>query len=650
VTELGVLEWFECGEHERVEQVCKLLRLTGIRHLRTGVSWADWHRPDGPEWYAWLLPRLAAEFELLPCVHHTPPSRGVKPTIQSPPRRTRDYADFVDQLIDGHGDLFDTVELWNEPNNLNDWDWRVDPGWERFAELIVDASYWARACGKRVVLGGMSPTDPNWLRLVGERGALEFVDVVGVHAFPGGWTTAWDGWEAEIASVRAVLDGQDVWVTETGYSTWRDDEPGQLVALDDALGAPVDRVYWYAAQDLRPDRAACDGYHVDPRHYHYGLLRANGSPKLLARALAGGGAPLVRRLAGLRGQRPRRRGVTLVTGGAGFVGTNIADRLLTQGKRVRVLDNLGRAGVERNLLWLRARHGGRLEIELGDVRDAVAVERAVRDVEGVFHFAAQTAVTTSLADPADDFRVNVDGTIRLLEALRRLPEPPPILFTSTNKVYGALADVELERLHDRWEPTDPVLRENGVSETRPLDFCTPYGCSKGAADQYVLDYAKSYGLPSVVFRMSCIYGPHQHGTEDQGWVAHFLIQALEGRPITVYGDGAQVRDILFVDDLVDAMLGAVASTSGAAYNVGGGPDNTVSLLELLDLIGGIGGRRPRVRFDEERAGDQRYYVSDTSRLREASGWAPRVGVEEGVTALYRWLADARASAKAAASA
>jgi CDP-paratose 2-epimerase len=342
--------------------------------------------------------------------------------------------------------------------------------------------------------------------------------------------------------------------------------------------------------------------------------------------------------------------VTLVTGGAGFVGTNVADRLLSQGKRVRVLDNLGRPGVERNLLWLQALHGDRLEIELGDARDQVAVERAVRNVDAVYHFAAQTAVTTSLADPIDDFRANAGGAIRLLEALRRLPEPPPMLFTSTNKVYGALRDIELERVYERWVPTDRLVRDHGIPESQPLDFCTPYGCSKGAADQYVLDYADSYGVPAVVFRMSCIYGPHQHGTEDQGWVAHFLLRALEGLPITLYGDGAQVRDILFVDDLVDAMLAAVDTEPGGAYNVGGGADNTVSLLELIDLIGDLQGRRPRVRFDEERPGDQRYYVSDTSRLRDATGWEPRVCVEEGVTALYRWLVDERTPAETAASA
>jgi CDP-paratose 2-epimerase len=342
--------------------------------------------------------------------------------------------------------------------------------------------------------------------------------------------------------------------------------------------------------------------------------------------------------------------IALVTGGAGFVGTNVADRLLQEGRRVRVLDNLARAGVAENLLWLQARHGRQVEVEIGDVRDRPTVERAVRGVDAVFHFAAQVAVTTSLDEPIDDFRVNAEGTVNVLEALRTSDIRAPLLFTSTNKVYGSLPDVELERTDDRWLATDPRYRDHGVSEERPLDFCTPYGCSKGAADQYVLDYAKSYGLPATVFRMSCIYGPHQHGNEDQGWVAHFLIRALDDTPVVVYGDGAQVRDILYVDDLVDAMLGALRKApalAGQAFNVGGGADNTISLLELLDLIEDVHGKRPLVRFGEERPGDQRYYVSDTTKLRRALGWRPRVGVAEGVTALYRWLAADRTASLAA---
>jgi CDP-paratose 2-epimerase len=346
--------------------------------------------------------------------------------------------------------------------------------------------------------------------------------------------------------------------------------------------------------------------------------------------------------------RPRRP-VTLVTGGAGFVGTNVADRLLQEGCRVRVLDSLARPGVERNLRWLRGRWDeSELEVQLADVREPRALREAVAGVEAVFHFAAQVAVTTSLDDPLDDFAVNVEGTVRLLDELRRLDEPPFLLFTSTNKVYGSLPDVELERVDDRWAPVDPHIRDHGIDESRPLDFCTPYGCSKGAADQYVLDWAKSYGLPSVVFRMSCIYGPHQHGNEDQGWVAHFLIRALEEAPLTFYGDGAQVRDVLFVDDLVDAVLRArddADAIAGRAFNVGGGPDNTTSLLELVDLIGDLHGDRPEVTFAEERPGDQRYYVSDPRALERATGWRPRVGVAEGVEELYRWLTDTRAAAR-----
>jgi CDP-paratose 2-epimerase len=306
----------------------------------------------------------------------------------------------------------------------------------------------------------------------------------------------------------------------------------------------------------------------------------------------------------------------LVTGGAGFIGTNVADRLLREGERVRVFDNLARAGVAENLAWLRQQHGDRLEIELGDVRDPHAVARATHGVDRVFHFAAQVAVTTSLDDPLADFTVNVEGTVRLLEALRGTEVP--LLFTSTNKVYGALAGVH--------EP---------VSERCPLDFCTPYGCSKGGADQYVLDYAKSFALPAVVFRMSCIYGPHQNGTEDQGWVAHFAIRAQDSLPVTIYGDGRQVRDLLFVDDLVEAMQLAhehAGALTGTAFNLGGGAANALSVADAVELVGAS-----NVSYAEERPGDQRYYVADTRRFREATGWSPLVDAAEGIERLLHWL-------------
>lgn len=336
----------------------------------------------------------------------------------------------------------------------------------------------------------------------------------------------------------------------------------------------------------------------------------------------------------------------LITGGAGFIGCNLAHRLLTEGRLVLLFDNLSRPGVERNLHWLRDAHGAQVEARIADIRDRAALQRAVTRADQVFHFAAQVAVTTSLEDPVGDFEVNAGGTLNLLEALRRLDNPPPLVFTSTNKVYGALEDVALTQLDTRYAPASDEVRARGIGENRPLDFHSPYGCSKGTADQYILDYARSFGLPAVVFRMSCIYGPHQFGTEDQGWVAHFLIRAIEDRPIVLYGDGMQVRDVLFVDDLVEAFLLAqrhMSVLSGHAFNIGGGPANTTSLLELLDLIRELhGGKLPLAR-EGWRTGDQRYYVSDTERFREATGWTPRVGVDEGVRRLYEWLLESRSS-------
>jgi CDP-paratose 2-epimerase len=340
---------------------------------------------------------------------------------------------------------------------------------------------------------------------------------------------------------------------------------------------------------------------------------------------------------------------TLITGGAGFIGTNTAARLLQEGRPVRVVDDLSRPGVERNLAWLEGEHGSALEVEVGDVADARVMQRAVAGVDSVFHFAAQVAVTTSLADPVRDADVNVRGTMQLLEAVRRRPRPPAVVFTSTNKVYGSLADVDLHEGTRRYTPAAPALAERGIGEDRPLAFCTPYGCSKGAADQYVLDYATSYGVPSVVFRMSCIYGPHQFGTEDQGWVAHFLISAMEGRPITIYGDGKQLRDILYIDDLVDALLLARARArglAGRAFNIGGGPANTVSLIELVAMISELTGETPVIHERPWRQGDQRYYVSDTHAFDRATGWRPTVDPEHGVSALCAWLGSARERAAA----
>jgi CDP-paratose 2-epimerase len=322
---------------------------------------------------------------------------------------------------------------------------------------------------------------------------------------------------------------------------------------------------------------------------------------------------------------------TLITGGIGFIGTNLADRLLRDGHDVVLFDNIGRAGVQENLDWLRGEHGERVRFVKGDVRDFGAVEKAVQGAEAVFHLAAQVAVTTSITNPQEDFSVNAQGTVNVLEAARRQKPMPTFLYTSTNKVYGGLEHYRVVERPTRYEFEN---LPNGVPETCLLDFHSPYGCSKGAADQYVRDYHRIYGLPSIVFRMSCIYGPHQFGTEDQGWVAHFALTGLRGGRLTIYGDGKQVRDLLYVGDLVDLMSRArdqIKKTAGQVYNVGGGPAHTISVwAELEGPLKEALGKLPPVEYDEFRPGDQRIYVSDIRKVQQELGWSPRVGIAEGL--------------------
>ena len=640
---IGLVEWFRPGEYERVESVLRDLERLQVSELRTGIYWADWYTSEGDGWYDWLLPRLAKNLNILPCFLYTPPCLGVVPKFSSPPQTPKAYADFIDVMISRFGGLFEWIELWNEPNHQSEWDNRLDPEWRTFSEMIGSAAYWAHHLGKKTVLPGLWPADLSWIELMFDRGVMPYIDAVGIHGFPGTAEVPWNGWEPEVGRVREVLERHgskaQLWITQTGFSTWRGEELAQMRAFVDAIDAPVERVYWHSAQDR--DQSS-GGPSRDEREYHFGLKRAAGAPKLLFQVWAEGGIGAVREAARQR-LRPRKQRHVLITGGAGFIGTNLADRLLSTDRSVLIYDDLSRPGVEQNLAWLREHHGERLRVEIADIRDRQHLRSAVRSAEQVFHFAAQVAVTTSLVDPVHDFEVNVGGTLALLEEMRALESPPSLVFTSTNKVYGALADLPLQLNCTRYQPLDAATR-TGINEERPLDFHSPYGCSKGAADQYVLDYARTFGIPGVVFRMSCIYGLHQMGTEDQGWIAHFLIRAVENNPIVLYGDGMQVRDVLFVDDLVDAFLLAQANIhtlSGQAFNIGGGLGNTLSLKELIDMIGALRGEKPPVRTEEWRAGDQRYYVSDTRKFKAATGWAPKVSSREGVERLYRWLLESR---------
>ncbi len=329
----------------------------------------------------------------------------------------------------------------------------------------------------------------------------------------------------------------------------------------------------------------------------------------------------------------------LITGGAGFIGTNVARSFLEQDQPVHIFDNLGRPGGERNVAGLFEEYPGRVLFTQGDVRRKEQIENAVASARMIYHLAAQVAVTTSLEDPLTDAGTNMMGTINLLEAVRELAVRPPLLFTSTNKVYGRLGTVALCERESRYEPVDGTAARLGVREDQPLEFLSPYGCSKGSADQYVLDYARSFNLPATVFRMSCIYGPYQLGSEDQGWVAHFVRQALKGEAITIYGDGKQVRDLLYVNDLVCAMhraLERIETSSGQAFNMGGGAENSASLLEILSQIKILTGSSPGIDWGVERLGDQRWYVSDTSKSRTALDWRPETSIRQGLRSLILW--------------
>ena len=329
----------------------------------------------------------------------------------------------------------------------------------------------------------------------------------------------------------------------------------------------------------------------------------------------------------------------LITGGVGFIGCNYVHRVLSRGETVTVYDNLSRRGAGANVAWLREQHGAEaFQLIVGDVRDYDALAEATRSVDVVVHLAGQTAVTTSVADPRSDFEDNALGTFNALEAARHAGTNPIFLYACTNKVYGGMEEVAVVEQESRYVYRDFPL---GIPETQPLDFHSPYGCSKGAGDQYVRDYARIYGLPTVVLRQSSIYGPRQMGVEDQGWVAWLIIAALTGQPITIYGDGRQLRDLLFVDDLLDAYDAAIARidvAAGQVYNVGGGPAHTMSVWAGFGpILERLMGCSISVSYSGWRPGDQRVYVSDIRKAERELGWRPRIGVEEGIRRLYEWV-------------
>lgn len=329
----------------------------------------------------------------------------------------------------------------------------------------------------------------------------------------------------------------------------------------------------------------------------------------------------------------------LISGGAGFIGSNYADHLLSRGAKVTIFDNLSRRGADKNLAWLRETHGAdSFELVVGDVREPGTLLDIVREAEVVVHLAGQVAVTSSVTDPRTDFEINALGTFNVLEAVREAGHRPFVIYSSTNKVYGEMNEHRLIEQKTRYRY---AKLPHGLPETQQLDFHSPYGCSKGTAEQYVHDYSRIYGIPSVVLRQSCIYGPRQFGVEDQGWLAWFVIAAVLGKPITIYGDGKQVRDMLHVRDLMrayDAAISKRKKVGGQIYNIGGGPEHTLSIWsECGPMLEKMLGRKIPVARDETRPGDQKVYISDIRKAKKELGWAPKIGVEQGAGELVKWV-------------
>ena len=610
---LGITEEFRVGDIAGADRRIEMLQELGIRHARLVIMHEEYHTSTNAVWYDWLLSRLSKSVELLVCLSG----------FTSREAGAREGGACVADVIDRHGRCFTAVEL---PVPA------AGPGFAANQDFAVAASE-VRGHGKRVVLGGVR-ADVDCSEL------FDLVDVIGFDVGSHPVPNSADCAQVVVAARHAHRGIGEFWITQAGYSTWRHDEATQARCFTNTLQAPVSRVYWSSLQDRDP----LDELEADPQRRSFGMYDLHGIPKLLARLLESGVGEVAQAVADAELAAPNVVATRplLVTGGAGFIGANLADRLAADGEHVRIYDSLARPGVEHNLRWLVARHPGRVSVTIADLRDDAALADAARDASGVFHLASQVAVTSSLLRPVHDFDINVRGTVTLLDILRRRNPDAPLLFASTNKVYGDLADIELVCQRDRWVPRDEILRARGVDESRALSFHTPYGCSKGAADQYVLDYARSYGLRTAVLRMSCVYGERQLGTEDQGWLAHFILQALAGKPLSIYGDGCQVRDVLHVGDAVGAYCAAwrnIGRVAGSAFNLGGGPANAISLRQLIGHLEMLLDCRIELDFSDWRAGDQRYFVADARAICDTLELPEPLGWREGVARLAAHFAN-----------
>ena len=416
---LGILEWFRPGEEARVERALDALDRIGVRHLRTGVSWAEWLTPEGRGWYEWLMPKLASRLEdVLPCFSYVPPSLSEPPGTNVPPTRLESYGEFVCYFIELFGDAFEWVELWNEPDNHREWNAAFDPDYAKFAYMMGHAGQWARKLGKKTLLGGLANADPNFLSMLHEAGSLDHFDAVGVHGFPFSFEFYWEGWPARVQRLRERLDwcghkDTPIWITEAGYSTWRNDPLPQVTTFADAMKAPAERLYWYSLDDLDPSLPTVDGFHSDEREYHFGLRTADGLPKLLDRLLEAG-TPADAAAFGhrLEAQPAVEDGYHLVIGGCGRAGFAIAHDLAGRGERVACYDNLsGLGSVKRAAKLMDAG----VRIEVADVLDEHRLLDLTKPASSVVH----AAFLLDADLPSREFDVNARGTLNVLLAARQ---------------------------------------------------------------------------------------------------------------------------------------------------------------------------------------------------------------------------------------
>ncbi|MGR6036326.1 MAG: NAD-dependent epimerase/dehydratase family protein [Candidatus Nitrosoglobus sp.] len=618
----GISEWLVAGEYQQAGQLFDDACTVGLKDIRLAVTLDQWNSAKERAWYQWLVANAAERFEVVIALHRLPPylSYQLSPAWV---HESSVYQQFFKEVCEEMGNKVQWLEL-ADPLGVPAWPDVSPKSIELLSNLGLESA-------PNTCLGGLS-LDVQWLALAHRQGLFAGA---GVQALSFRQFSRAD-WADELSKVAEILSAKqalECWlVPDQLFSKIKGHIGLLLEEWGILLNSPAKRVY------LNLILAPTEGQSQQGR----GLRTADGRPALLGRLLQRGGVSKVQEVSAWarRSVRSRSRGRELIIGGAGFIGCNVAARLATMGHQVVVFDNLTRPGTERNLEWLCQRFPDRIEVLLADVRDRDAVRHAVQQASRIFHFAAQVAVTTSLKQPLFDHEVNTLGTLHILEEMRRQRHPPSMVFTSTNKVYGGLEDVELQATPLGYAPVDAALRTGGIDELRPLKFCSPYGCSKGAAEQYVLDYARTFGLSATVLRMSCIYGPHQFGNEDQGWVAHFIYQVITGAPITFYGDGLQVRDVLYIDDLVEAILAAInhlPATAGEAFNIGGGPQNVLSLRGLTKQLAILHHSVPVVEMKDWRSSDQRYYVSDTSKFYQATGWRSSVGYQEGIRRLYEWM-------------